>query len=68
MAGSLGPSGILSINQEEMIAFVADRLGVPQKVLNTPAQKAEQMLLAQQQMETMAQQAPTEAAPEPPAA
>ena len=67
LAGGMGPNGMLSINQDELIAFVADRLGVPQKILNSPEQKAEMMLMAKQQMEQMAQQSqggPAIAAPQ----
>lgn len=58
LAGSLGPIGIMAINQDEAIAFIADRLGVPPRILTTPEERA--MML--QQAQQMAQQAQDPAA------
>ena len=57
IAQGVGPQGQFMIKIDSMMEFIADKLGVPQRILNSPE---ERMLLQQQQqqmqMATMAAQ------------
>jgi hypothetical protein len=53
-----GPAGMMAINQEKALAFIADRLGVPARLLTTSEERA---VLMDQMQEAMAQAAPAEA-------
>lgn len=65
IAQAFGQAGQMAINQEEMLTYVAEKMGVPQKLLTSPEQK-EQMMMEMQQM-MMAQQQQQAALPaEPP--
>ena len=35
----LGPAGMMAVNQDRAIEFVADRLGVPPSLLSTPEER-----------------------------
>ena len=52
VAQQFGPTGAMAINQERAISYIADRLGVPARVLATEDERAEIM----RQMETAAAQ------------
>ncbi|HAB80105.1 MAG TPA: hypothetical protein DCE62_07480 [Glaciecola sp.] len=49
IAQAFGQAGQMAINQEEMLTYVAEKMGVPQKLLTSPEQK-EQMMMEMQQM------------------
>lgn len=53
IAANMGPAGMMALNQERTLDFVADRLGIPGSVLNT----AEERELLTAQMQEMAQAA-----------
>jgi hypothetical protein len=42
-AGSLGPAGMMAVNQDRAIEFVADRLGVPPSLLTSPEEREAMM-------------------------
>ena len=52
IANAMGPEGQMAINVQEAIAFIAEKMGVDQGILNSPEDV--QMMMMQQQM--MAQQ------------
>ncbi len=53
VAQQMGPAGQLAINQDKAIMFIADRLGIPNRILNSEEEKAEIM----KQLEDAAAQA-----------
>ena len=53
IAQQAGPQGQMSIKPDVMLDYIADKLGVPQKIRTTP----EERQLMQQQMAAVAQQA-----------
>lgn len=61
-----GPAGMIAVNQEKALAFIADRLGVPARLLTTKEERA--TLMAQMQEAMAAQAQPAEAEAEAPAA
>ena len=52
IANAMGPEGQMAINVQQAIAFIAEKMGVDQEILNSPEDV--QMMMMQQQM--MAQQ------------
>jgi len=56
IAQAFGQAGQMAINQEEMLTYIAEKMGVPQNLLNSPEQK-EQMMMEMQQMMAQQQQA-----------
>ena len=56
IAQQLGPMGAMALDQERTLAFIADRLGVPARVLTTADERAEMMA----RMEEVAQAAAAE--------
>ena len=56
----LGPAGMMAVNQDRAIEFVADRLGVPPSLLST--QEEREQLMAEMQM-AMQQEQQAEAEP-----
>lgn len=60
IAAQFGQIGQMAVNQEEMLEYIAVKMGVPQSLLTTPEQR-EQMIQQMQQMQQMQQQQqPTE--------
>jgi hypothetical protein len=57
IAQAMGQAGQMAIKQDEMIDFIAEKLNVPQRILNSPIERA----MLQQQAMMMAQQASQEA-------
>lgn len=57
IAAQFGQIGQMAVNQEEMLEYIAVKMGVPQSLLTTPEQR-EQMIQQMQQMQQ--QQQPTE--------
>ena len=55
IAAQFGQAGMLTLNQDETLAYIAEKMSVPQALLNTPEQKQE---IVQQMQETMAAQQP----------
>ena len=55
---SMGPAGQMAIKQEEMIDYVAEKLGIPQRLITTKVERMMMMQQAQQQAMQMAQQNP----------
>jgi outer membrane lipopolysaccharide assembly protein LptE/RlpB len=53
IAAQFGQVGQMALNQEEMIDYIAVKMGVPQELLTTPAER-EQMM--QEMQQAMAQQ------------
>ena len=53
IAQAFGPAGQMAINQEEMLTYIAEKMGVPQTLLNSPEEK--EMIM--QQMQDQAAQA-----------
>ncbi len=51
LAAQAGPAGQVALNQGELINFVADRLGVPARLMNTEEQRAELMAAQAEQMQ-----------------
>jgi hypothetical protein len=60
IAAGMGPQGQLTLNQDRALDFIADRLGIPARVLNTDEEKEAVM---QQMQELAAQAAQAEAPP-----
>lgn len=56
IANQMGPMGQALINVPESLAYIADKMGIDQRVLNTPEEQEAMMQKMQQQM--MAQQQP----------
>lgn len=56
IAQQLGPMGAMALDQERTLAFIADRLGVPARVLSTEDERADMMA----RMEEVAQAAAAE--------
>ena len=56
IANAMGPQGQTVINVQESLAFIAERMGIDQRVLNTPEEQA--MMMQQMQQAMMAQQQP----------
>tara|TARA_R110000803_G_scaffold89730_3_gene156962 strand:- start:302 stop:1870 length:1569 start_codon:yes stop_codon:yes gene_type:complete len=54
----MGPAGQMAIKQEEMIDYVAEKLGIPQRLITTKVERMMMMQQAQQQAMQMAQQNP----------
>jgi hypothetical protein len=63
IAESFGPMGQMAINQERALEFVADRLGVPARVLTTEDERATMMAQMQEAMEGAAEAQQEEGAP-----
>jgi phage portal protein BeeE len=55
IAMQFGQAGMLSINQDEMVSYIAEKMGVPQSLLNSQEEK---QLMIQQMQEMQAAQAP----------
>lgn len=53
IAAQFGQQGMMAINQEETLDYIAQKMGVPQALLSTPEQKQQMM---EQMQEAMAQQ------------
>lgn len=49
-----GPAGMIAVNQEKTLAFIADRLGVPARILSTPEERAALMAQMQEAAEAQA--------------
>jgi hypothetical protein len=66
VAQQFGPTGAIAVNQEEAIEFIADRLGIPARILNTEEQKETIMAQMQevQQQQAAAAAQPKEGAPD----
>jgi len=56
IANAMGPQGQTVINVQQSLAFIAERMGIDQRVLNTPEEQA--MIMQQMQQAMMAQQQP----------
>ena len=56
IAAQFGQAGQMTINQEEMLEYIAVKMGVPQSVLTTPAEREQMVQQAMQQQQAMAQQ------------
>jgi len=58
VAQQFGPAGQMAINQDEALDFIADRLGVPARVMNSEEDKQEIMaeMQEQQQQQMMQEQ------------
>jgi len=54
IAQSMGPQGQTIINVPESLSFIAEKMGIDQRVLNTPEEQ--QMMMQQMQQAMMAQQ------------
>jgi len=54
IAQAMGPAGVTAINLQEAIAFIAEKMGIDQRVLNTAEEQ--QMMQMQMQQQMMAQQ------------
>ena len=54
IAQAMGPMGQTAINVQEAIAYIAEKMGVDQRVLNSAEEQQQMMMQMQQQM--MAQQ------------
>jgi hypothetical protein len=63
IAQQLGPMGAMAIDQERTLAFIADRLGVPARVLTTQDERAAMMAQMQEAAEAAMQQQQAEAPP-----
>ena len=55
IAMQFGQAGMMAINQDEMVSYIAEKMGVPQSLLNTPEEK---QLMIQQMQEMQAAQMP----------
>lgn len=53
IAAQFGQAGMMAINQEETLDYIATKMGVPQALLNTPEQK---QIMVDQMQQAMAQQ------------
>ncbi len=56
IANSMGPMGQAIINVPESISFIAEKMGIDQRVLNTPEEQ--QMMMQQMQQAMIEQQQP----------
>lgn len=58
IAAQFGQAGQMTINQEEMLEYIAVKMGVPQSVLTTPAEREQmiEQMMQQQQQAAAAQQ------------
>lgn len=54
----MGPAGQMAIKQDEMLDYIAEKLGIPQRLLNNKVEKMMMMQQAQQQAQQMAQENP----------
>jgi hypothetical protein len=61
IVAGMGPEAMMTIKKDEIIDFVAERLGVPGKLLTTPEER-EQIAQQYGQMQAMAQQQQAQAA------
>ena len=61
IANSMGPQGQVSVSVPKVLAFIAQRLGIDQNILNSPEEQEQMMMQMQQAMR--AQQAGAEAPP-----
>ncbi|HEY7805081.1 MAG TPA: portal protein, partial [Orrella sp.] len=57
IAAQFGQVGQMAINQEEMIDYIAVKMGVPQSLLTTSTEREEMVQQMQQQMQAQQQQA-----------
>lgn len=51
-----GPAGQIALNQDEMVDYIAEQLGIPQRVVNSKEQRQQIAAEMQQQMMAMQQQ------------
>ena len=58
LAGGLGQGGMMAINMDEALAFIADRLGVPMRVLTTEEERAAMMAEMAEAMQQQQEAAP----------
>lgn len=56
IAAQFGQAGQMTINQEEMLEYIAVKMGVPQSVLTTPAERDQMVQQMEQQMAAAQQQ------------
>jgi len=58
IAAQFGQAGQMTINQEDMLEYIATKMGVPQSILTTPAERDQMMqqMMQQQQQAAAAQQ------------
>ena len=56
IANSMGPMGQTIINVPESLAFIAEKMSIDQRVLNTPEEQ--QMMMQQMQQAMMQEQQP----------
>ena len=57
IAQAMGPAGQTIINVQEAIGFIAEKMGIDQRVLNSPEEQQQMMMQMQQQMVAEQQQA-----------
>ena len=50
IANSLGPSGQTALNISEIVDFIAEKMGIDMRLLNTPDEREALMQQMQQQM------------------
>jgi len=60
IANSLGPMGQTVVNIPETLAFIAEKMSIDQRVLNTPEEQQAMMQQMQQAMMEQQQQMPTD--------
>jgi uncharacterized alpha-E superfamily protein len=56
IAAQFGQVGQMAINQEEMLNYIAVKIGVPQSLLTTPEEREQMIQQMQQQMQAQQQQ------------
>jgi len=56
IAAQFGQVGQMAINQEEMLNYIAVKIGVPQSLLTTPEEREQMVQQMQQQMQAQQQQ------------
>ena len=56
LAQAAGPVGQVALNQDELIDYIAEKMGVPQKILNNRQERQQIVAEMQQQMAAMQQQ------------
>jgi len=62
IAQAMGQAGQMAIKQDEMIDYIAEKLNVPQRILNSPVERAMMQQQAMMMAQQAAQEAPEEAA------
>jgi len=58
IAQSAGPIGQIAMNQDELVDYIAEKMGIPQRVLNNRQEREAIAMQMQQQMAAMQQQQP----------